>query len=205
MVGLFSERYGLIGINEDYTASFRSAIVTSFFNQYTSLEEAELFYRLKDVMDVFGIDQKPQVNDLASLKSNKEQTIAYFQKCQWYHLFDFIEYVLMIDAEKSKALEGKYDRVFRMHGCKYRIVDGKTVPIVDDIEIQEINRAMKTGVVSTDKAFSEALSLLSVKTNPDYNAVVAKASNALEAMVIAIAGSWLTREYIRQSNRCHYK
>ena len=98
-----------------------------------------------------------------------------------------LEYVLILDPKRSKTLADKYNRIFRMHGCKYRLIDGKAVPIVDELEIQEISKALHTGVKATDTAYSEALALLSEKPDPDYNAVAAKASNALESMVLTIA------------------
>lgn len=68
MAEFFSERNGLIGsMNNDYSPAFRSAIVTSFFNQYNSLED-KLFCRLQDIMDLFGIEQQPQVRDKATLQ-----------------------------------------------------------------------------------------------------------------------------------------
>ena len=83
----------------------------------------------------------------------------------------------------------KYNRIFRLHGCKYRLVSGKAIPVVNDLEIKEISKAMHTGVDATDTAYSEAISLLSERTDPDYNAVIAKTSNALESMVLAIGNS----------------
>lgn len=188
MAEFFSERNGLIaGMNNDYSPAFRNAVVTSFFNQYNSLEAGELFGRLQDVMDLFGIEQQPQVHDKATLQYNKRQTLAYFKTCPWNHLFDFAEYVLTSDTDRADALAEKYNRIFRMHGCKYRLVDGKAIPVVNDLEIQEISKAMNTGIDATDTAYSEAISLLSERTDPDYNAVIAKTSNALESMVLAVA------------------
>ena len=188
MAEFFSERNGLIGsVNNSYSPAFRSAIVTSFFNQYNSLEAGELFGRLQDVMDLFGIEQQPQLHDIATLQYNKKQTLAYFKNCPWNHLFDFAEYVLTLDTDRADALTEKYNRIFRMHGCKYRLVNGKAIPVVNDLEIQEISKALNTGVNATDTAYSEAIALLSERTNPDYNAVIAKTSNALESMVLAIA------------------
>lgn len=188
MEGFFSERNGLISsMDDEYSIAFRSAIVTSFFNQYNSLEEGELFGRLQDVMDLFGIEQPPQVHDQATLLYNKKQTLAYFKNCPWNHLFDFAEYVLTLDTDRADALVEKYNRIFRMHGCKYRLVSGKAIPVVNDLEIQAISKAMNTGVDATDTAYIEAIALLSERTNPDYNAVIAKTSNALESMVLSIA------------------
>ena len=188
MAEFFSEWNGLIGsMNNDYSPAFRSAIITSFFNQYDSFEKGELFGRLQDVMDLFGIEQEPQLHDGATLQYNKKQMLAYFKNCPWNHLFDFAEYVLTLDTDRADALAEKYNRIFRMHGCKYRLVGGKAIPVVNDLEIQEISKAMNTGVESTDTAYSEAIALLSERADPDYNAVIAKTSNALESMVLAIA------------------
>lgn len=189
MNDLFSERNGLISSKANvYTAEFRSAIVTSFFNQYdTSLEKNKLFGRLNDVMDLFGIEQKPQSNEGASLLENKRQTLLYFKSCEWNRLFDFIEYVLTVDKDIEDALIEKYNQIFRLHGCRYRLINGRVVPIVNELEIQQIKKAINTGIDGTDRAYNEALALFSNRTNPDYNAVIAKASNAFEAMVVYIA------------------
>ncbi len=187
MTELFSERFGLIQNEENvYSSAFRRSIVTSFFNQYNTLENGNLFGRLQDAMDLFGIEQQPQVHDHATLNYNKEQTLKYFQTCPWNHLFDFAEYVLTLDPKRADALEEKYNRIFRMHGCKYRLVNGKVIPIANDIEIQEISKALHTGVDATDTAYNEAIALLAEKPEPDYNAVIAKTSNALESMVLTI-------------------
>ena len=56
-----------------------------------------------------------------------------------------------------------------------------------DLEMEEISKAMNTGIDSVDTAYNNALKLFSDKVTPDYKAVIAKASNALESMIIKIA------------------
>jgi len=69
--------------------------------------------------------------------------------------------MLTLDTDRADALTEKYNRIFRMYGCKYRLVSGKAIPVVNDLEIKEISKAMNTGVDATDTAYSEAISLLS--------------------------------------------
>lgn len=188
MENLFSERNGLVNcIVNDYPESFRSSIVTSFYNQYNTLEKGELFGRLQDVMDLFGIKQCPQVNDMATLLYNKEHTLEFFMDCPWFRLFDFVEYVLTLDPQRSKSLTDKYNLIFRMQGCKYRLINGKVLPVMNDFEIREISQAMNTKIDAVDAAYNEAVSLFSDRQAPDYNAIISKASNALESMVLTIA------------------
>lgn len=146
MINLFSERNNLIEsiTNNEYDEGFRSAIVTCFFNQYNSLQEGELFGRHKDVMDVFGIIHK--LNDVASHLSNKENTLQFFKKSPWNTLFDFVEYVLSLDDSKKDNLANKYNIIFRVNGCPYRVVNYKVIPIVNDIEIKEMGNATNTGI-----------------------------------------------------------
>lgn len=185
---LFSERNGLIKTKDDcFSSSFRNAIINSFFNQYANaVDDVKLKY-LREVMDLFGITQEPHLNVTSTLRQNQENTLVYFQKCEWNDIFDFIEYALEIDPQRADKLEEKYNQIFRKHGIKYRLLNGRVVPIVTDIEIEEMSKALHTGESSTDIAYAEAIKLLSEKKNPDYGAVIAKASNALESMVLAVA------------------
>ena len=150
MVQFFSERNGLVNVANDYSQALRSAVVTSFFNQYPANRTWELYSLLKDVMDLFGIEQWPQVHEEATMRYNKEHIISFFQECDWYKLFDFVEYVLTIDAKIRDSLSEKYNLIFRMHGCPYRIVNYKVIPVVNDMEIGEIKKALNTGVSATD-------------------------------------------------------
>ena len=78
--------------------------MTSFFNQYNSLEAGKLFDRLQDVIGLVRYCTQPQVHDKAMLQYNKEQTLAYFKNCPWNHLFDCVEYVLTLDTDRVDAL-----------------------------------------------------------------------------------------------------
>ena len=186
---LFSIRYNLINSMKDngYSIELRNAVVNSFLNQYNSFEEGDLLYRMKEVMDLFGIEQEPHLNDKATLVYNKKTLQNFIQTCKWNKLFDFVEYALAIDENRAEKLAEKYNLIFKMNGCRYRVLNGSVIPVADELELEEMNRATITGIESVDSAYSEAVKLLSEKPIPDFNAVIAKASNALEAMVIDIA------------------
>ena len=184
----FSERNNLIDHKKNiYTTEFRRAIVNSFFNQYKTFQNKELLNGVQEVMDMFGIEQKPSLTDDATLLNDKNNILNYFKTCSWNYLFDFVEFVLALEDVRTKELTEKYNRIFRMHGCKYRLVNGRVVPLVNELEIKEISKALNTGIESVDAAYNEAISLLADRNEPDYNAVIAKASNALESMVLTIA------------------
>jgi len=185
----FSERNNYISSieNNEYNNGFRRSVVTSFYNQYNSLENGELFGRLKNIMDLFEIEQSQELTDQMVLLHNKENTIQYFQSCPWNQLFDFAELAMESDDKRKEKLSDKYNRLFRFNGCKYRVVNYKVIPVMSDIEIEDLKKASMTGINEVDVAFNEALDLLSNKVDPDYNAVIAKASNALEAMVLCVA------------------
>ena len=185
----FSERNNFISSidNNEYNSGFRRAVITSFYNQYNPLENGELFGRLKNIMDFFGIEQSQELTDQMIFLHNKESTIRYFQNCPWNQLFDFAELALDSDESRKEKLAEKYNQLFRFNGCKYRIVNYKVIPVMSDIELEELKKASMTGIKEVDQAFNEAIDLLSNKVEPDYNAVIAKASNALEAMVLSVA------------------
>ena len=186
---LFSNRNKLIDINnsDDYNESFRIAIVNSFFDQYTSLEKSKLFYSLKEIMNVLGIEQTPSFNDEKMLLDNKEETIDYIKHCEWNRMFDFVELSLEVDETIRDNLSKKYNKVFAVHGCKYRIVEYKVLPIISEIEINEIKNSAHSALQPIDDSITGAVELMSNREVPDYNAVIAKASNALESMILIIA------------------
>ena len=188
----FSERNNYVNLieNNEYDSNFRRSVVTSYFNQYNSLENGKLFERLKNIMDLFGIKQSQDFNDKMVFVQNKENTLEYFQKCPWNKIFDFAEYAMESDDDRKDQLADKYNQLFRFNGCKYRVVNYKVIPVMSDIEIEELKRASMTGIEEVDSALNDALILLSDKVNPNYNAVIAKASNALESMVL-----YSTRDY----------
>ena len=188
MAEFFSERNGLTGnTSDEYSSTFRSAIVTVFFNQYHNNETGDLFYDLRDIMDLFGIVQRPCSDENKMLVDNKQETISYFCDCQWNQLFDFVEAAIRIRHDKADRLSEKYNQIFKYHGIHYRVVNNLVIPIFNEEEIKEIKKASHTGISAVDDAYSEAISLLAKKDDPDYNAVIAKASNALESMVLVIA------------------
>ena len=185
----FSERNNFINSieSDEYSISFRRAIITSFFNQYSSIEDGELFRRLNGIMDLFGIEQSQVLADKMVFSYNKDSTLRYFQNCPWNQLFDFVEMAMESDEKRKEKLAEKYNQLFRFNGCKYRVVNYKVIPIASDVEINELKKASTTGIYEVDTPINEAIYLLSNKVNPDYNAIIAKASNALEAMIIHVA------------------
>ncbi len=194
MEKLFSERnssYKKIKSNK-YSEEFRITIINILFNQYCISDKkdiSDLLNILKELMDFFCIEQPIYNKDSSILLRRSEENIKNFIKnCSWEKLFDFIEQALIIGIKNEEKCIEKYNNMFRYHGCKYRILNKIIIPTMTDLEMKEISKAMNTGIDSVDTAYNEALKLFSVKVEkPDYNAVVAKSSNAVEAMVVTIA------------------
>lgn len=190
MAEIFSERNGFVSQNDndEISLDIRQSISDTFENLFgssiTNLKRAQ-----QDIMPVFGVPQDTtNSSDLFATQNNTANISKYLSKCPWYKVYDFVEYTLdLLDENGIRYMTGRFNLIFRLNGMRYRIVNSHIIPVTNEIEINEMKRAMQTGIAAVDTAYNEAVGLFSKKECPDYNAVIAKASNALESMVITIA------------------
>lgn len=171
-------------------SELRTSINQVFYNMYVEAPDKHLRMQ-REIMSFFGIEQEntPTVKAII-IKNNADKLRAFLASCEWYQVYDFIEYIFAYccdDDFDCLDLKEQINEILKYQGYRYRIEGGKVIPVVNDEELTEIHKAMNTGIESVDKSYHEAVKLLSEKMNPDYNAVISKASNALEAMVVTIA------------------
>ncbi|AIF69724.1 hypothetical protein PAP_06645 [Palaeococcus pacificus DY20341] len=110
----------------------------------------------------------------------------YFFGCEWYEVYDFLEFVVnnWPDQERNREFMECCNRVLEEENAGYRFINGMIVPIFEKTEISEIETAFENvkpwkGVY--DDLFS-ALKHLSDREHPNYKDSVVASIRAVEGV-----------------------
>jgi hypothetical protein len=137
---------------------------------------------------------KRRIDELPILcRSAINELREYFIGCQWFQVYDLIEFV-------SDSTASGYSRTDFMNSCNavlaeelsaYRFVAGKIVPISakEDVAAIEAAIAQTASLFPTaSQHLQAAISLLARKPNPDYRNTIKESISAVEALCNAVTG-----------------
>jgi len=108
----------------------------------------------------------------------------YFFKCKWYEVYDFLEYIVKNFHKKKivSKLKREINKVLEEEMSAYRFTGEYIAPIVDEVEINEIEEVLYGKYDPVKRHLSNALRLLSDRKNPDYVNSIKESITAVEAM-----------------------
>jgi hypothetical protein len=117
---------------------------------------------------------------------------SYFFSCDWYEVYDFVEFVAShyYDLPVNKEFMKYCNEILERELSGYRFIGEKIAPITAEEEITEIEKALE----STDSLrpvvihLQEALKLFSDRKSPDYRNSIKESISAVEAICILITG-----------------
>jgi hypothetical protein len=115
----------------------------------------------------------------------------YFFACEWYEVYDFIEFVVANDESlSSKEFMDFCNSVMERELSAYRFVGGKITPITSEEEIQEIESALRASspFEAVRLHLRAALDKLSDRKAPDYRNSIKESISAVEALARLITG-----------------
>ncbi len=186
----FSERYGykkireliqIDSIDEPLRNGLWSILTVSVWDNvklthsgrypgyYLSDQQNSKYKELCDLL-WFSYFKKPLDKLGDEWKKVLEEIRVYFFKCEWYEVYDFIEFI----AENYN--ENLFRETF-MKNCNlllerevsaYRFVDGLLSRITDKEQLEEIELALEKSCGPVQTHLRCALELLSNRKNPDY-------------------------------------
>jgi hypothetical protein len=122
-----------------------------------------------------------------------EEIRKYFFNCEWYEVYDLIEFVAnrSIYTSPSNAMTG-FNEVLASELSAYRFVGGKLAPISSEQEKHSIECA----IAQTTDSFSnssehlqQAVTLLARKPTPDYRNSIKESISAVEALCAVVTGT----------------
>lgn len=207
---MFSHRYGFKpiksviqteSIDDELRNGLWNALTTFYWDKVTSTLTNTLSqgYFLSENPDIEELMEKLWEDyfkfTIDTLSDNwqevRKQLREYFFSCEWYEVYDFIQFVAKY---YHKPLD---NRSFKIH-CNsilerelsgYRFVDGTITKIVSESEIKSIEEATKIPVRPVRTHLHRSLELLSDRKNPDYRNSIKEAISAVEALAQKIIGN----------------
>ncbi|MBL7788231.1 MAG: hypothetical protein JNL75_00190 [Chitinophagales bacterium] len=120
----------------------------------------------------------------------------YFFKCDWYDVYDFIEFVANIDSRNipfDQDLFKEYSNyILEREYSAYRFIDNQIVPISNTEEVKEleavINNTDKYSALSgANIHIKNSIDKISDKKNPDYRNSIKESISAVESVAKSIS------------------
>ena len=111
---------------------------------------------------------------------------VYFFDCQWYEVYDFIEFIA--NNYPDKKVDSKFmdfcNSVLERELSAYRFVGGKIAQITSEEEVSEIEKALEiSGPYKAVKThLKRALDLLADRKSPDYRNSIKESISAVESI-----------------------
>jgi hypothetical protein len=156
-----------------YNHTFQSSNVYSLFQHY--------WHNLFKI----PLDNLPGYLDEAHQRVRK-----YFFECQWYEVYDFIEFTAQNCPDKLKSEFINFcNHILEKELSAYRFIDHQLTDITDEEEVRTIESAINstTKYSGARKHLKTALGLLSDRKNPDYRNSVKESISAVEALCVSVS------------------
>lgn len=116
----------------------------------------------------------------------------YFFKCEWYEVYDFVEFVSQryLSDYATRMFHEDSNQIFKREISGYRFVGDLIVPITSEEEIASIQNALDNtaGLTPVHNHILAALRLLSDKKKPDFRNSIKESISAVEAICQRITG-----------------
>ena len=108
-------------------------------------------------------------------------------------ILDLLEYICNWLFAKTNSCSEHFQRnfntLFQQEYVGYRFISKRIVPITDEIEMQEIEKACQTPFEGARAQLQKALGFLSDREHPDYKNCVKESISAVESVCETIVGS----------------
>ncbi|MEN2775572.1 hypothetical protein ABCY62_11115 [Acetivibrio clariflavus] len=195
---LFSQRYGYKPIKEiiqvdNMDNDLRNGLWNALCLYYWRLSEEPKNKDLDLLIKIIWMNYfKLPVDKLPIDWYQKYELIRnYFFRCEWYEVYDFIEFVSanynssIYNRSSIKTEFRKFcNRILEQENSGYRFVDEYITKIISEQEIETIEKALKRDdkYLSIKIHLETALKLLTDKKKPDYRNSIKESISAVEAV-----------------------
>jgi len=196
----FSERKGLTKVKEkiqidSITSDLRIRIWNVLDYYYWKSNERKKFPLLKGYSRILFTrlwhNYFKEPVDTLTFKWNRDLSKVRFRffNCDWFELYDFIEFVAneYPDEEKNEKFKNTCNEVLEEEISAYRFVGKQIVQINSKEEISEIEKSLETPFTTVSAHIETALCLMADRKTPDYRNSIKESISAVEAICQIIA------------------
>lgn len=120
-----------------------------------------------------------------------KQLREYFFVCEWYEVYDFIEFIAKRypSKEVNRKFMGTCNNLLEKEISGYRFVNGQITRITTAAEVEAVEKAIESSEQLVAKHLHRSLELLSDRTKPGYRNSIKESISAVEALVAEMVGS----------------
>ena len=132
------------------------------------------------------IDSLPEMWKLAN-----DYLKSVFLEAEWFAVYNFVEFVVkeLPDNPSKKSLITQWNSALKKEVSAYRIVGSEVVRVTSNVEIAEIETAIRSSDFKSSAIhLQRALALLADRQAPDYRNSIKESISAVEAVCVAISG-----------------
>lgn len=123
-------------------------------------------------------------------KGATEFIYSFFEKSDWYKIYDFIEFLI---EHSHGQLASEFNEVMIREVAGYRILNGIVIPISDSVQLDAIQSGLEVTkadpLLGAHEHISTSLRLLSDRDNPDYRNSIKEAISAIENAASILTGA----------------
>lgn len=197
----FSERMGIAQKREFQINSMDPALTNRIWNaSYQCLWERAYYERDPDD-DIWklgkylwdGFFKWPVDEMYPRWYDNIDAIKGAFTKLPWNRVYEYIEFLLQYFprcASQTKTylidFSDMCNKAMKEEMAGYRVVVGRVIRITNETEIQEVEKALSSGLDTVRTHISSAMAHLSNREKPDYRNSIKESISAVEAICAAI-------------------
>lgn len=112
-----------------------------------------------------------------------EELRKYFFKCEWYEVYDLLQYFAKnFPLGNSESFVKTANQVLKSEKAGYRFVSFEITPIYSETEIKSIEETLEKSPDPVQIHLNEALKLLSDKKSPNYRNSIKESISAVESI-----------------------
>lgn len=119
-----------------------------------------------------------------------------FMQAPWFEVYDIVE-----SLSSNEPTARNFNRILTRDNAGYRIIDGKVVPIVEELEVHEVNDVLEDASGPFDLArqhIARAVELFSDRENPDHRNAIKEAISGAESAACVSTGKRDFRAALKQ-------
>ena len=169
-------------INDNYPGGFNERARNQFYRDIIeevyceSTAEFKYYDSVNQVKNFQEYIEKPIMNgSFSEILTLVEYVIFCCEEYLSHNIFGLVENL-------TEYVVGAFNELFQREYVGYRLIDGKAIPITDEIEQKAIEQSLDTRFAGCKSQLQKALGFLSDREHPDYKNSIKESISAVESI-----------------------